>query len=513
MRKWIWPLVGLVAILALGLFLRTYKLNLIPVFVDEAIYIRWAQVMRAETTLRFLPLSDGKQPLFMWVVIPMLKLFSDPLIAGRVVSVLTGLGTTVGVFVLGSILFKSKKVSLLASLLYALSPFAILFDRMALVDSMLSFFGVWTFIFTVLAIKKLRLDFAFIAGFFLGSAMITKSPALFFILLLPSLLPFVPFKKQKNIKLNFVKGIGLLFVIAVLAYGIFNILRLGPNFHLINSRNFDYVYPFSHILESPLDPFLPFFDRSLRWFVILGPLAFVILIISSFFVNFSNFKKEVLVLLLWGLLPIVIQSEFAKVLTARYIFFALPPFIVLGSSILKKFKTPPHVYISYALIGLFVVQSLLFLIPFFNNPVTARWPEKEAYLAEWTSGVGIKEAATRIKEERDKNPGKAVIVGTEGYFGTLPDGLQIYLEKEPNITVIGIGLNLQEVPSGLKDSVKAGSLTYLVANSSRLKLSGDFEDNGLKIVLAIKKAPREIGSVEYITTGPQDTFYLLEVLP
>ena len=77
-------------VLLLGLLLRVINLTILPVFADEAIYIRWAQVMRAESTLRFLPLSDGKQPLFMWVVIPFLKLFSDPLVAGRLVSVFTG---------------------------------------------------------------------------------------------------------------------------------------------------------------------------------------------------------------------------------------------------------------------------------------------------------------------------------------------------------------------------------------------------------------------------------------
>src|SRR3990167_7850508 len=89
--------------------LRLYNLNYLPIFGDEAIYIRWAQVMRAEATLRFLPLSDGKQPLFMWVVIPFLKLISDPLVAGRIVSVLSGLGSLIGVFTLSFVLFKSVK--------------------------------------------------------------------------------------------------------------------------------------------------------------------------------------------------------------------------------------------------------------------------------------------------------------------------------------------------------------------------------------------------------------------
>ena len=74
----------------LYLILRLPNLTLQPIFADEAIYIRWAQVMRAESTLRFLPLSDGKTPFFMWAMIPLFKFFHDPLLAGRFLSVISG---------------------------------------------------------------------------------------------------------------------------------------------------------------------------------------------------------------------------------------------------------------------------------------------------------------------------------------------------------------------------------------------------------------------------------------
>ena len=76
-------IIGLL-ILVLAAVLRFVNLNSLPIFADEAIYVRWSQVMRAESSLRFLPLSDGKQPLFMWATIPILKIFTtDPLLAGR----------------------------------------------------------------------------------------------------------------------------------------------------------------------------------------------------------------------------------------------------------------------------------------------------------------------------------------------------------------------------------------------------------------------------------------------
>jgi 4-amino-4-deoxy-L-arabinose transferase-like glycosyltransferase len=125
-------------IFMVAFILRVYDLTNLPIFGDEAIYIRWAQVMRAEPTLRFLPLSDGKQPLFMWSIIPLFKIFSDPLFAGRFLSALSGIASLAGVFALSNLLFKSKKVALITSLIYAISPFSLFFDRLAMADAMLS---------------------------------------------------------------------------------------------------------------------------------------------------------------------------------------------------------------------------------------------------------------------------------------------------------------------------------------------------------------------------------------
>ena len=102
-----WHIVSLAVIFIIFFALRLINLNGLPVFVDEAIYIRWAQIMRSEATLRFLPLQDGKQPLFMWSMIPMFKVFADPVIAGRVLSVLAGFGSLLGLTTLSFLLFSS----------------------------------------------------------------------------------------------------------------------------------------------------------------------------------------------------------------------------------------------------------------------------------------------------------------------------------------------------------------------------------------------------------------------
>ncbi len=483
--------------------IRFINVNLLPVFADEAIYVRWSQVMRAEETLRFLPLSDGKQPLFMWITILFFKLFEDPLLAGRFVSIFAGLGTLLGVATASYILFKNKIVTLVASLFYALSPFTFFFDRMALADSLLSMFGIWTFIFGYLSIKKSRLDLAMIAGFTLGGAWLTKSPALFFALMLPFFWLFAPWKKglKKNLRV-FLKSLSLSLISIAIGFGFYNILRLGPNFHMIAIRNMDYVYPLGHLFERPFDPLKVFMVASFKWIWVMGPLSLLVLSLISYFANIKNYGKQILVLTIWFLGPIIVQSEFAKTLTARYFLFTIPYLILLAASVFTT-KNKLVRNISTAFVALFIIQSSIFNYHLISNPEKAPLPrvERSGYLEEWTAGHGIKETADYLIREQEANPQEKIVIGTEGYFGTLPDGLQMYLNDYPQITAIGVGLTFDELPTPLYESKKFGNKTYLLVNDSRYYY--DPEKKGLKLVKEFPKAEKP--------TGVRDSLLLLEV--
>ena len=480
----------------LGLFLRIINLNSIPVFGDEAIYIRWSQVMRAEPTLRFLPLSDGKQPLFMWIVILFFKLFSDPVISGRMVSVLTGLGTLVGVFVLTQLLFQSKKTSFIASTVYAISPFTVFFDRLALADSMLSMFGIWVLIFSVVTVKKMRLDTAILTGFSLGGAFLTKSPATFFAGLIPFSL--LLHKWPKGIREKFNRASVFLFLFTftyLIAFGLYNILRLGPNFHMIAERNKDYVYPLKHFFESPLDPLTPFLDRILEYLRILGPSILVVLVFTGTYFGLKTKVRETLLLLFWGLIPILVISELSKTMTARYVAFSLPYLFIIASATFMNKINGLKKFVNILFI-VFVFQSLVIDMKMLKDPQSVHLPrsERSGYLEEWTSGYGIKEIAEEIRNVYNGNPAQKIVVGTEGYFGTLPDGLQIYLNDLPEITVIGVGLPIGQIPNQLTESKNAGNRTYLVVNNSRF--FGDYEDPQLNLLSVYPKATRPDGSRE-----------------
>src|SRR3989339_157604 len=88
-KFWLYLILA-VSVMAAFFVSRLINLTLIPIFTDEAIYLRWAQIGLADPRWRFISLTDGKQPLLIWLFYPALKLISDPLIAGRIVSIVCG---------------------------------------------------------------------------------------------------------------------------------------------------------------------------------------------------------------------------------------------------------------------------------------------------------------------------------------------------------------------------------------------------------------------------------------
>src|SRR3989344_1173937 len=127
-HKRFWVIVA--GLIALYLATRLINLTILPIFTDEAIYLRWGQIGLRDASHRFLSLEDGKQPLFIWLMYPMLKVFADPLVAGRMVSVVAGSTSLIGIMVLARLVL-GKKAVIPAGLIYVVSPFFLFYDRLA----------------------------------------------------------------------------------------------------------------------------------------------------------------------------------------------------------------------------------------------------------------------------------------------------------------------------------------------------------------------------------------------
>jgi len=451
----------LVIPLLLFFFFRLVNLNIIPIFADEAIYIHWAQIAWHDHTQRFISLTDGKPPLHTWLMIPWLKIISDPLIAGRLLSVTAGLLTLVGIYLIIKEVFNDK-TAFIAVFLTAISPFLVFYDRLAVADSLLTAFGVWSFYLGLQLINKPDLGKAFLLGFCWAGGLLSKQPGWYFILLSPSLLLLN--RPKKIIKI-------LLFSAIALTVGLFgyNLIKLSPYSHLISARSYDYVLGKREFLQAPFQLFWGNLKAILFWIYSYQKIIPSLLFLIGVFLLIKNHWKKALTFLIWLIVPTFGSAAIGKIIFPRY-FLLIEPWIIIFISY-GIFLLVKKVRLLFGKAGLFIIYLLVFLpwlifswlIIF--KPVKAPLIEREQdqYLTSWSAGYGIKEIAQYLKKNY---PQERIDVGTEGFFGTLPDGLQVYLDGYKNINVFGVGQPLDKVPDNLWERAKLNP-TFLVINDSR----------------------------------------------
>ncbi|HVT01388.1 MAG TPA: glycosyltransferase family 39 protein [Patescibacteria group bacterium] len=459
---------AIIAIIAVYLLLRLYNILNLPLFTDEAIYIRWAQIAKQDASWRFIALVDGKGPSFVWAEMLTLKLFKDPLLAGRMVSVVTGLFTTIGLFFLGNEVFRERPkgkeypvfaftkptvtLGLLSSLVYVLYPFGLVYDRMALYDSMVGMFAVWSLYLLFLLVRTLRLDVALITGIVAGAGLLTKVNATFSLYSIPFLLLIFDWK-QKHIKSRLLKFVGLSLLIAIMAFGIYSMLRLSPFYHIIGEKTALFVYPFGEWIHHPFTYLISNASALINWFMVYVSVPAVILILASFVVNKKNFFEKA-VLLLWFLFPISALAVFGKLIYPRFILFmtlSLIPLIAYSvyNLILKYKNNLIRVLIILFAFGMYIYADYFIIFSFPYAPIPGA--DLGQYVNGWSAGNGVKQSVAYFNEQAKD---KKIYIVTEGTFGLMPYGLEMYLVNNPNIKIQALWPINDNPPKEVTDMAK-----------------------------------------------------------
>ena len=472
-------------ILAGGLFLfsRLYNLTAFPTFCDEAIYIRWAQVLKSIHSLWWVPLSDGKQPLFMWLTAIALSIFHDPLFAGRLVSVLAGFGEAWLVWRLSKLLHQRHPG--LVYFAYLFLPFFLFFNRLALVDSLLSFWITLSFYLALLLVEKRKNWLAILLGISLGAAWLTKSPGEIFLIVVPLAGTLWLLLKQgvgEMRRRSFWLLEGLFALSSLIAFSLYNLLRLAPVFYMISRRNQDYLWDWQYLRQHPFDPLLAHLSDLSRYYehYLTWPGMFLALLGLLLLLRKKNWPVSAVLALWW--LPVIPMLAVAKVFTARYVLFsAVPLLLFIGTAIswLWRWQWGKGLILVATLPALVFMRDLWQVNPRLALPRD----ESRGYLEAWTAGEGIRPIARYLQ---NLPPQTKVVVGTEGFFGTLPNGLQIYFDQSPNITVIGVGVDIDKIPTSLINAKKAGDRVFLVANASRFHLQNP-QKKGLVLIRSFSK--------------------------
>jgi len=441
-RKYKWEILVSILLAIAYFILRLLFIDRLPIFTDEAIYVRWAQIALNDASWRFISLTDGKQPMFVWAAMLMMKLVHDSLLAGRLVSVVTGFITMIGLFVLTYELFKNKTTAFLASTLYVFYPFAQVLDRMALYDSMVAMFYVWALYFSVLLVKRIRFDIAYTLGFIIGGGVLTKSSNFFSIYLLPFLLILFNFK-QKLAKRKLINFVFFAAFASVISYGLYNILRLSPFYEMIGIKNATFVYPISQWLHHPFVYFLSNLNGLTSWLLqYLTPSYLILILLSILFVN--KFFKEKIVLLLYFVLPFVALALFGVKIYPRFIFLMSLMLLPLAAWSLEMLfgeseklfsKNKLYVKAAKAILLIVVIAYPLYVSTLFAvNPLKAPIADADhgQYVDSWAAGWGVKESISFFKQQSQN---QKIFIATEGTFGLLPEALEMYLVDNKNITI------------------------------------------------------------------------------
>ncbi|PIR80140.1 MAG: hypothetical protein COU25_01675 [Candidatus Levybacteria bacterium CG10_big_fil_rev_8_21_14_0_10_35_13] len=486
--------------------LRLIFLDSLPMFTDEAIYTRWAQIALNDSSWRFISLTDGKQPMFVWAAVVFMKFISDPLIAARLVSVVSGFFTLIGLFFLTYELFKNKRTAFLASILYVFYPFAQVLDRMALYDSMVGTFSVWALYLSIHLVRKLRLDIAYTLGFIIGAGVLTKTSNFFSIYLLPFTAILFDFRK-KPVENRFLRFIFLAAFSVAIGYGLYNILRLSPLFQMIEAKNAVFAYPLSEWLTHPFTFFIGNFNGLFSWLTEYLKAPYIILILIAL-VFFRRFTKEKLLLVVYFLFPFVALALFGRVIFPRFIFFMslfLIPLAAWGLNYLlleafryteKKDKEHLMPIVTPLVIFVFIWYPALVSLQFAKNPVNTQIAKADSsqYVNSWAAGWGVKESIEFFKE---KGANEKIFVATEGTFGLMPFALEIYLLENKNITIKGYW-PMDKFPNEVLDKAQKMQTYFVFYQKDNQIIPPQFP---LKLIFQVKQ-------------GNSDSYYrLYQVIP
>ncbi len=498
----------LAIIILSGIYLlwRLLNLTILPIFADEAIYIRWSQLIISDwKQYLFFPLNDGKTPLQMWLMVPLLKVFKDQLFAGRLLSVLFGLGQVLMMIKMMSLFTTRKRWQLLAGIITILTPGLILTGRLALIDTQLTFFLAVSFYWAYKALEKMKADneekeergaeksqwkwkeiltpaLFFSAGAF-GLAMLTKFSAILFLpVLVTLLLYFWPTKftwKKADWQLP-IKMLLVLISIGFLGGCIFLLLAVHPAFPQLFSRGGDFLYSIKDFFVQPGQiinkNWLSFIETMSTY---LTTVLFYFSIVLAIF--FWPQDRRPMWLLISGLAfsaPMIILGQ---VIHGRYLLPALPFFILSFTLSLMYLRGKMGRLVKIVLLSLFLALGGYFTYNSVAAPAKMLLSRDDQiqYLQEWSSGYGIEETIALIEKLRSQ---KQTLVLTEGFFGTLPDALLAYYfnREVTNLKIEGIGQPIYNWEK-YQDLIDQYPQAILVVNSHRMfaklpseKLLGNF---------------------------------------
>lgn len=434
--KKIFIVVGVVLLLVLrfSFILRS------PLYLDEGIYISWADLIHQSKSFAYLSLQDGKTPLFFWIMSVFGPFINNFLLSGRLVSIFAGLVTVGCWMIIFSKYFNFKK-AVIYLFLFLIAPYGFLIERMALSDSLLMSFFSLSLMFLILS-KKIfdgndkKNKFKFVlfmvfSGIFMGCSYATKTTTRLFFITYLIIAGFwiLGYLKNKKIK-NIILMIFGLMVFVFLYREVISCFRVGGHvfWSSIAEKEKLMIYSPQEIIKRLTNNPLSVFNYSnlvfQYWGAYLSGLMIFVVIGTYKLISLKENRKFLWLLFYWVFVTAAVCLS-GKVMASRYIYITYPIMLaiaVFGVDFLLSLKNQKIKIVVYLLMVLVLGQSCLFVF----KPERAFYSEDDQsyFVSSGLTALGLSDV---IKYFDNKDKSK-VLIGVCGTWG-IPEGSSIILKE------------------------------------------------------------------------------------
>lgn len=442
---------------AIGLFLALYlatrvlSLGALPIFLDEAVHLQWAERLYNEGRL-LRPAGSGR--LLAVAVYGLALPFEDRLFAARLLASLAGASTLLAAMVLARRLFGGV-ASVVAGVLYIFSPFALVYDRLALSDGFLSAaIASLMLAAAAIAVRPDAIAPRAAAAVLIVLAVLAKVSALFFLATLPLGVWALAHDRFRALRsAAFSIAAGLLLASPMLWFFARNSGEIASQ-HIVDPAASGSI--FAATLLDMREWALSYFTAP----VLLAAAASIALL------------RDGRSLWLAGsvVLPFALFALFSQPWSARYVLPTLPPLLILIAggvqSLVSRLRPAPRTATALALALLALFPSLSFDRYLLVDPWRAPFPadDRRQFVTGWPSGYGVREVAARLEQEA-RSVDLTAFVDTGG-TRTFPTSLAVLLGRRPSIRLVEGDFGSEAVRASMIEEMKSRRVFAVVVPRS-----------------------------------------------
>jgi hypothetical protein len=453
---------GLVCVLGVFLVTRLAALSSLPVFIDEALHIDWARAGLGENLVQ--QFAVGK-----WLPVQAIALSLNlplaPLVAARSASVFMGLLTALACVAIGRALF-SISAGVLAAAVYAMLPFALFNERLALADIYVTAAGAWLIYCSIAAIGRRSAVWP-LAMTAAAAAAIFAKPTGAVLLLVPAAAAMLLVDRQDRVAYlraalpPIVTGVALLALLLATGYG------AGL---VVSQSALDVGTPLAFVADN--------LARVTDWLQILltGPIAWATGAAVVWALVQAVFRGDTADAFLVAVLAIVIAPyvPVARKLEPRYFLPAtVPVSLLLGHAVaacaaavgVRAEQVRPRIAMavrgtaSIAMLAVLGHDAVRLDRAMLTAPAEAALPiaDREQYITAWSSGYGLPELAGFLRSEARRAPLHVVRIRSD-----ITDvGLDTYLSETESLRLYRVDAS----DAAAADAIgHPGQRTLLLAN-------------------------------------------------